>query len=110
MPNFQGLFYNLHTGDTLESRSEMRKEQTEGTHSLSDSEIDEAILSVTVTFWRKVALVIASAREILGNTVPNDEAGLDLIAKRIEALTHDGRLSSQGDIKKWRFSEVRKPE
>jgi len=55
------------------------------------SQIDEAILSVTATSWRKVALVIAMAEEILGNNLP------DLIADRIEALIHDGRPLAQGD-------------
>jgi hypothetical protein len=44
----------------------------------------------------------------LGNNLPEGETGLDLIAKRIEVLVQDGRLLAQGDIKKWRHSEVRK--
>ena len=77
--------------------------------SVSNSQIDEAILSVTAILWRKVALVIALAEKVLGKTLPEGEAGLELIAKRIEALIRDGRLLVQGDIKKWRRSEVRKP-
>ena len=76
---------------------------------MSNSQIDEAILSVTVTSWRKVALVIGVAQKTLGNNLPQGDTGLDLIAKRIEALVQDGRLLAQGDIKKWRYSEVRKP-
>ncbi len=79
-------------------------------NALSDSQIDEAILSVTATSWRKVARVIVMTAEILGDNLPKDEAGLDLVANRIEALVHDGRLLGQGDIKKWRYSEVRKPD
>ncbi|HYK49699.1 MAG TPA: DUF3658 domain-containing protein [Terriglobales bacterium] len=74
------------------------------------SQIDEAILSVTVTSWRKVARVIAMTDQILGDNLPEGEAGLDLVAQRIEALIHDGRLLAQGDVKKWRYSEVRKPD
>ena len=76
---------------------------------MSNSQIDEAILSVTVTSWRKVALVIGVAQKTLSNNLPQGDTGLDLIAKRIEALVQDGRLLAQGDIKKWRYSEVRKP-
>jgi hypothetical protein len=53
--------------------------------------------------------VIAVAQETLGNNLPQGEIGLDLIAKRIEVLLQDGRLLTQGDIRKWRYSEVRKP-
>ena len=76
---------------------------------MSNPQIDEAILSASVASWRKVALVIAVAQETLGNNLPQGEIGLDLIAKRIEVLLQDGRLLTQGDIRKWRYSEVRKP-
>jgi len=77
---------------------------------MSNSQIDEAILSVAVTSWRKVAFVIAAvAEQTVGNNLPAGDAGLDLIATRIEALVQDGRLLTQGDIKMWRYSEVRKP-
>ena len=79
-------------------------------NALNNSEIDEAILSVTVTSWRKVARVIVMTGEILGDNLPRGEAGLDLVAERIGALIHDGRLVAQGNIKKWRYSEVRKPD
>jgi len=54
--------------------------------------------------------VIVMTDEILGDNLPKDEAGLDLIADRIGALIRDGRLLAQGDIKKCRRSEVRKPD
>jgi hypothetical protein len=31
----------------------------------------------------------------------------DVVAKRIEALIVNGRLEVQGDIRNWRYSEVR---
>ena len=79
-------------------------------NALNNSQIDEAILSVTVTSWKKVARVIVMTVEVLGDNLPKGEAGPDLVADRIEALIHDGRLLAQGDIKKWRYSEVRKPD
>jgi Protein of unknown function len=78
-------------------------------NTLNSAQIDEAILSVTPTSWRKVARVIAMTGEILGDNLPNGDSRLDLIADRIEALVRDGRLLAQGDVKKWRHSEVRKP-
>ena len=53
--------------------------------------------------------MIVMTCEILDDNLPKGEAGPDLVADRIEALIHDGRLLAQGDIKKWRLSEVRKP-
>jgi hypothetical protein len=76
---------------------------------VSDLQIDEAILSVTATSWKKVAFVIIKAAQTMGSDLPEDEAGYNLIAKRIEILVQGGRLLAQGDIKKWRLSEVRKP-
>jgi hypothetical protein len=74
-----------------------------------NSQVDEAILSATGCLGRKAALVIAVAQATLGNNLPEGDTGLDLIAKRIEALVLYGRPLAQGNIKKWRYSEVRKP-
>jgi hypothetical protein len=76
---------------------------------LTDLQIDEVILSVAEASWRKVAFVIMKVADKTGSDVPEGDAGYDLIAKRIEILVRGGRLLAQGDIKKWRHSEVRKP-
>ena len=76
---------------------------------LSDLQIDEAILSVTEASWRKVAFVIVKVTDAIGGGLPEGDAGYNLVAKRIEILVRSGRLLAQGDIKKWRHSEVRKP-
>ena len=73
----------------------------------SDLQIDEVILSVAS--WRKVAFVIFKVADTMGSHLPEGEAGYNLVAKRIEILVRGGRLLAQGDIKKWRHSEVRKP-
>ncbi len=74
--------------------------------------IDQAILSMlsaTNGRWRKVAMVIVRVAEGMDSDSQDDDARYALIARRIEALVDDGRLLLQGDIKKWRFSEVRRP-
>ena len=76
---------------------------------LSDLQIDEAILSVAEPAWRKVAFVIIKVTDTMGSDLPEGDAGFNLVAKRIEFLVRGGRLLAQGDIKKWRHSEVRKP-
>jgi len=69
---------------------------------VSHSRIDEEILSITPDSWVKVAYVVGRVDLALRNVE------LDLIAKRIEALIEDGSLVAQGNVKKWRYSEVRR--
>ena len=66
--------------------------------------IDSAILAVVQPAWRKVAMIVVRSAEVIGR---DDEAGFNLIASRIEALVQQDRLEAQGDLKKWRYSEVR---
>jgi Protein of unknown function len=75
----------------------------------SDLQIDEVILSIAEASWRKVAFVISRVAITMGSDLPEGDAGYNLVAKRIEILVRGGRLLAQGDIKKWRHSEVRKP-
>ena len=72
-------------------------------NSLNESQIDEAILSVTPATWVKVAFVVG----MVDRTLP-EGIDLDLIAERIESLIQGNRLVAQGNVKKWRHSEVRR--
>ena len=74
----------------------------------TNSEIDAAILAVVKPSWRKVALVVGQATRRLGDFADNTEIHRS-VAGRISALVSDGRLIAQGDITKWRTSEVRRP-
>jgi Protein of unknown function len=79
---------------------------------MGDHTIDEAILSLLATVngrWKKVAMVIGRVAEAMGKDLPEGDDGYELVARRIEALVSEGRLVAQGNIKKWRFSEVRRP-
>jgi hypothetical protein len=76
--------------------------------SMSDSRIDEAILSVAETRWKKVALIISRTSETSAGDLTEGDA--ERIAQRIEALVGKGRLLAQGNIKGWRFSELRLPD
>jgi hypothetical protein len=76
---------------------------------MTDSEIDEAILAVAQPRWLKVARVIIDAADRLGSGLPEGDAGHDLVGRRIGVLVGEGRLLAQGDINKWRHSEVRLP-
>ena len=79
---------------------------------MNDDAIDQAILSMLALArgrWRKVAMVTARVADQMGKDLPAGDDRYDLVAQRAEALVLDGRLVAQGDIKKWRFSEVRRP-
>lgn len=76
---------------------------------MTDTQIDDAILASVERSWRKVAMVIAKASDVLGGEMPRGDEGLNVIASRIQALVRDGRLVAQGDVAMWRHSEVRRP-
>ena len=68
--------------------------------------IDEAILKAAGDRWTKVAMVIVKVATAVDKHPPNDERS-EVIAQRIETLVTDGRLAARGNIRDWRFSEVR---
>ena len=73
---------------------------------MNTSEIDSANLRAVGERWTKIAMVIARVVDAVRHDMPEHE-GYEIISRRIEALVHDGRLLAQGDIRNWRFSEVR---
>jgi hypothetical protein len=78
---------------------------------VSDHAIDGAILSLLSVNgrWKKVAMVISRVADAMGEDLPEGDDGYQLVARRIEALVSEGHLVAQGNIKNWRFSEVRRP-
>ena len=76
---------------------------------MTPSQIDDAVLAVADEHWHKVAMIIIRAAEKLGSELTEGDAGYELVAQRIAALVEDGRLVSQGDLSRWRHSEVRLP-
>ena len=77
---------------------------------MTEAEIDNAILKVAQTSWRKVAMIIAKTAEELEIPITeNCDESLNIIAQRIEFLIASGKLVAQGDIELWRYSEVRIP-
>jgi len=74
------------------------------------AEIDRLLLAHSDKHWRKVARVIAQtmqALEVRGVQISGGVA--DAIDARIKALVDRGQLEAEGDIRKWRYSEVRLP-
>jgi hypothetical protein len=78
---------------------------------VSDHAIDEVILTLFPAgngHWKKVALVMSKVAGAIGKDIPEGDDGYQLVARRVETLVSEGRLVAQGDIKNWRFSEVRR--
>lgn len=76
---------------------------------MNHPDIDTTILAVALDRWQKVVMVIVKTAKLCGDHLPPDNEGYQLIAGRIRALVHDGRLLAQGNISEWRHSEVRLP-
>ena len=53
--------------------------------------------------------MIIKVAATMGSELSEGDAGYNLVAERIGILVRGGHLLAQGDIKKWRHSEVRKP-
>jgi len=55
-------------------------------------------------------MVIAKVAKSMGGDLPSSDDGYQLIFEHIDGLVRSGRLMAQGDIKLWRFSEVRRAD
>jgi hypothetical protein len=94
----------------LEPDASLTKEERELVESLSEAEIlavDEALLSNSAPQWRKVARVVGVTMMSLAGRL----AGVPdvFFSQRLMKLADQGRLESQGDLSRMRFSEVRLP-
>jgi hypothetical protein len=89
--------------------STLRWDQIRLPPSVSEADLDTLILGVMTPRFRKMAMVV-------GDTyIRCKELGLPIsaeaVAARVQVLAEDGPLESQGDLRKWRHSEVRlKPQ
>ncbi len=69
--------------------------------------IDEKLMEYTCENWRKVARLVMSAMQDLRGSIKNVP---DIYyGERIRSLVKEGRLKSQGNLKRMRYSEVKLP-
>jgi len=73
---------------------------------MSSDLVDQTILANCKPQFRKVALIVGNVAIAL--KVPMDQDKV-FIADRIKALVKAGRLEAEGDLDRWRFSEIRLP-
>lgn len=68
-------------------------------------DIDRELLAQSARSWRKVARIVAFTMDKLSSRVP----GVPDVyyAQRVRHLVEIGKLESQGDLHRMRFSEVR---
>ena len=77
---------------------------------VSESELDALLLSFCVQRFLKVARIASQTLEALEDRGITPTSDLeDQIDARLAALVHGGKLEAKGDIKRWRYSEVRLP-
>jgi Protein of unknown function len=73
--------------------------------SVSANDLDAIIFSVISLRWQKTAMVIVKAHERCEELkLPID---VEALGARILALAEAERIESEGDVRIWRFSEVR---
>jgi Protein of unknown function len=88
-----------------EISSALRWDQVRLPSSASEAQVDQIIFSVIALYWHKMARIIWDAVK------RGEELGLgvtdEMFAARIQVLVEAGRLEGQGDLRKWRHSEVR---
>jgi hypothetical protein len=73
--------------------------------SVTEADVDAVIFSAMKPVFQKVAMVIIrSLKRFEELALP---VGDQVIAARLKLLADSGRIEGAGDLRKWRFSEVR---
>jgi hypothetical protein len=73
--------------------------------SVAESDVDKLIFAELKENWRKVALIVGNVLQTCkARSIPLSD---EVISARIQELAENGRIESQGNLTKWRYSEVR---
>jgi len=92
-------------GEELAIDSELYWDEVLLPAGITEAGLDEIIFSVLKPRWQKTAMILVLALEHCEKRAWQIEA--EVIAARILALADDDRIDHQGDLRMWRFSEVR---
>lgn len=76
------------------------------TKRMSATDIDQRVLGHATCRWQKVAKIVGLIAIDLGE---ENWPGESFVAARIKWLARSGRLESQGNLDRMRYSEVRLP-
>lgn len=97
----------MNDDDTYDTElSPAEREQVAGLPQAELALIDAAILSQVSNDWRKVARVVGMAMLSMSDR-PSGVPDV-FFAKRVALLVESGQLESQGNLRRMRFSEVRR--
>jgi uncharacterized protein DUF3658 len=88
--------------------SDLRWDRVRLPPSISEEDIDAIIFSVMKPQWRKVAVIVTHAVERCQQR--GFEISHEAVAARLQVLAAAGRIEDVGDLRMWRFSEVRLKE
>jgi hypothetical protein len=72
----------------------------------SDSELDALLLAQVEPGWQKVASIIGKMVIVMKDFKTRDD---ERLTQRVIALVDAGILEGAGNLRRWRFSEVRWP-
>ena len=85
--------------------SALRWEDVRLPSSLSESDIDAILFSNMGPHWKKVAMVVGGSLDRCKEL--GIEMSAEMLAARIQALAEAERIKDIGDLRRWRFSEIR---
>ncbi|MEQ1651249.1 MAG: DUF3658 domain-containing protein [Hyphomicrobium sp.] len=81
--------------------------QPASTDPIADPRLDALILAAADSDWCKVTMLIARVTDAA--RAASIETTGQSIATRLYAMTADHRLEVQGNVRRWRAAQVRKP-
>jgi Protein of unknown function len=85
--------------------SKLRWEDISLPASISEADLDRIIFSAMTSRLQKTAMVIVKTLQQCEQlNLPIDA---DIVGARLAALAKSGRIERAGDLRKWRYSEVR---
>ena len=85
--------------------STLRWEDVSLPASISAADLDQIIFSVMTSRLQKTAMVIVKALERCKEL--DLPINAEIVGARLGALDESGRIEGAGDLRKWRYSEVR---
>lgn len=102
---YQGLRPEFEDQEIPTISSELRWDEVRLKPPLTEKDIDDILFPLLKSRWQKVALVVAKARDssnLQGRTI-----SYEVFAARLRALSDSDQIEGIGDLRMWRFSEVR---
>jgi hypothetical protein len=106
LPAIYTLFPDLQPrGEVPTINSELEWSEVELPSSITESDLDELIFSLLMPQWQKMARILIDASNECKARSWLIES--EVVAARIQALADDDRVDHKGDLRIWRFSEVR---